>query len=232
MDADNQGHEAGLEDPFRSDRAKGWMPPREPQGWSLHLVKQQGDVLGAGLGNTDKGAVIFNIQKNGLLDGWNRAQELEPLRPGTIITEVNGVTGYWDILEALRRPGVLDIKVTVKPPAYAGPDWFQDIAEIGKRLEANKNKSSFMLRLSRKSQFSSLPRARAADCDVDQCAICMDGVAPDEQLAQLPCGHAFHGMCVARWLTGKCRCCPLCCRKVVCSPSGGNVTADAEELDR
>jgi hypothetical protein len=247
MDVDMQGNEP--EAPFgnrilHSSRAKGWVPQVAQESlreWSLQLVKRQGDVLGAGLGNTDKGAVIFNIQENGLLDGWNKTQVLNPLRPGLIITEVNGVMGYWNILDELRRPGVLDMKVSAEPPQNAGPNWFQEIAEMGKNLEAQGGKSSFMLRLqpqdpSTKNQFSSLPTVRAADCGVDQCAICIDDVGPDEQLVQLPCKHAFHALCAARWLTqagrhsqGKRQCCPLCCQKVVCSPDGGIVTGRSDE---
>jgi hypothetical protein len=206
-----------------------------PLQWDVQLEKRQGDVLGAGLGNTDKGAVIFNIQKNGLLDLWNKAQELQPLRPGYIITEVNGITGYWDIIEELRRPGVLHMKITAEPPAFAGPNWFDEITEMGKNLEAKGARSSFMLRLQSQEPgaengFQSLPTVRAGDCGVDQCAICMDDVPPEESLVQLPCGHAFHALCAARWLTqagkhsqGKRQCCPLCCQKVVCSPDGGIV---------
>jgi len=206
-----------------------------PLEWKLQLHRRQGDVLGAGLGNTDKGAVIFDIQENGLLNKWNRDHDLHPLRPGLIITEVNGITGYWDILGELQKPGILNIKVTAEPPWNAGSNWFQDITEMGKRFQdmARGGKSPFMLRLKQedpgaKPKFSSLPTVRAGDCGVDQCAICIDDVAPDESLVQLPCGHAFHALCAARWLTqagrhsqGKRQCCPLCCRKVLSSPGGG-----------
>ncbi|CAK0872335.1 unnamed protein product, partial [Prorocentrum cordatum] len=205
---------------------------------SLRLHKLPGEVLGAGLGNTDKGAVIFNIQKNGLLDGWNRAQELEPLRPGTIITEVNGVTGYWDILEALRRPGVLDIKVTVKPPAYAGPDWFQDDGHRRDWQEARGQQKQELVHAQAVEKEPVLEPPEGESRRLRRRPVCdLHGRRRPRRAAgaaalrsRLPCG--VWRMCVARWLTGKCRCCPLCCRKVVCSPSGGNVTADAEELDR
>lgn len=196
----------------------------------VQLEKRQGDVLGASLGNTDKGAIIFNIEKNGLLDLWNRAHEFQPLRPGYIITEVNGIMGYWDILEELRKPGIFDMKITNEPPESAGANWFQDVTKMGESLE---HRGKCLLKLQQQvscAVFSDLPTARAGDCGVDHCAICMDDVLPDDTVARLYCKHAFHPSCAVRWLTqaedefgDKRQSCPLCCEKMVkvCrSPSG------------
>jgi hypothetical protein len=199
--------------------------------WSLTLNRAEDDVLGAALGDTDKGAVIINVQQGGLLDVWSEANLAPRLYPGLIITEVNGARGYWAILDALQVPGELELKISDQPPAHAGPRWFEDIAAMGRSLEKQQDNvgggnGSFMLRLpqegpSATSQFSSLPNVVAGDCGVDMCAICMDDVAPDETVVQLNCKHAFHATCAARWLTqnrGKRQCCPLCCQKVLCSP--------------
>ncbi|CAK0864610.1 unnamed protein product [Prorocentrum cordatum] len=225
-DAAPQGPSSG-----RAARADERVPRRRVVGSCFG--RGRGDVLGAGLGNTDKGAVIVDIQEHGLFDLWNRAHDLPPLRPGLIITEVNGSTGYWDILGELQRPGLLSIRVSAEPPWNAGPNWFQEITEMGKTLQETTwgGNRPFMVRLEQDGagdQFSSLSTVRAGDCGVDQCAICMDDVAPDESLVQLPCRHAFHALCAARWLTqpgghsrGKRQRCPLCCQKVVPSPGGG-----------
>merc|ERR1712087_562521 len=117
------------------------------------------------------------------------------------------------------------MKITATPPKNADPNWYEEIADMGRNLEAQGGKSSFMLRLqpqdgSKSHAFSSLPTIRAGDCGVDQCAICIDEVGPDESLVQLPCKHAFHGSCTARWLSqsqSTRKCCPLCCRKIVFS---------------
>jgi len=215
-----------VRDPRRRDAAK------SPHERSLTLHAWEGDVLGAALGKTDTGAVILNIREGGLLDDWNEANPWHRLYPGLIITEVNGSTGYWDILGELQRPGLLSIRVSAEPPWNAGPNWFQEITEMGKTLQETTwgGNRPFMVRLQQDGvgdQFASLPTVRAGDCGVDQCAICMDDVAPDESLVQLPCRHAFHALCAARWLTqpgghsrGKRQRCPLCCQKVVCSPEG------------
>jgi hypothetical protein len=74
---------------------------------------------------------------------------------------------------------------------------------------------------------SNLPIMRADECGTDQCcAICMEDVSPHESLVQLPCKHAFHVLCVARWLTqvdegcNSRQRCPLCNRKIVSAMDG------------
>lgn len=204
--------------------------------WSLTLHKREGDVLGVGLGNASTGAVIFNIPEGGLLDQWNAANLPRRLYPGQVITEVNGVRGYWAILEELQGPGELNLRISDQPPAHAGPRWFEDIAAMGRSLEkqnrdSGSGGSSFMLRLRQEGpnaacQFSSLPNVVAGECGVDQCAICIDDVGPDDSLLLLPCNHAYHPLCVARWLTQGASCgsskhsCPLCCRRMVNSREG------------
>jgi hypothetical protein len=202
--------------------------------------KLPGDLLGAGLGNTDKGAVVCNLHEGGLLDGWNKANPQQLVRPGFIITEVNGVMGYWDILDEFRKPGALNMKVSGTPPENSGPNWFKEIEEMGRKFQSQGGKSSFMLRLQSRdpgahkiNNFCSFPTVRASECGIDQCAICIEDVGPDDQLVQLPCNHAFHGSCAARWLMqsgkhaqGKRQCCPLCCRKVFGTAAGGLDTSD------
>jgi hypothetical protein len=205
------------------------------EGFAVDVHKRQGDVFGAALGNNEEGAVVVAIEDHGLFGVWNRAHPERALRPGVIITEVNGATGYWSILEEIQKPGALAMKVS-RRPKNAGANWLRDIDEMGTRFrsQGGVNTSSFMLRLQPNDKnssgpaFSSLPTVRAGDCGVDQCAICIDDVGPEETLAQLPCKHAFHSLCAARWLAesgraggGKRQCCPLCCRRVTSAPDSG-----------
>lgn len=103
---------------------------------------------------------------------------------------------------------------------------------IWKIVEEMSRPGAHLVRISSRAPggavLSSLPSVRAKTCGAVQCPICMEDVAPDQMLAQLPCKHAFHTLCVARWLSqtklsesGQTRSCPLCCRKVVCCPEGG-----------
>ena len=59
------------------------------------------------------------------------------------------------------------------------------------------------------AEFRKLPERAATGSD--QCVICLNEIVPaDAVLKQLPCGHAFHGPCLRRWLK-RSRACP-CCR--------------------
>lgn len=231
-------HVAEAEDGAAWQAGACWLWPPGPASaradFSVRVHRQLGDVLGAGFGNTSKGAVILSIKKNGLLDGWNKANPCQALHSGLIITEVNGVTDFWSILEELHKPGELAMMISATPPENASSNWFEEIAEIGRELEAQDGRSSFMLRLEPQDpgekiqKFSGLPNVRAGETGVEQCAICMEDVSEDDTMVQLPCKHAFHALCAARWLTqarvrahGQRQCCPLCCRKVVSTAEGG-----------
>ncbi|KAJ0979622.1 hypothetical protein J5N97_015096 [Dioscorea zingiberensis] len=45
------------------------------------------------------------------------------------------------------------------------------------------------------------------------CSICLDELVVGMEVERCPCGHRFHGDCIARWLQRK-DSCPLCRRKV------------------
>merc|ERR1719428_611050 len=94
---------------------------------------------------------------------------------------------------------------------------------------------AFIIRLPQSSSSGNalvqLPTVPASQCGTQQCAICLDDVQPEDQLVQLPCGHAFHCICAARWLKpsgqnsgSRSQCCPLCCRKVMATAEGGITT--------
>mmetsp|Transcript_147996 Transcript_147996/g.412243 ORF Transcript_147996/g.412243 Transcript_147996/m.412243 type:complete len:299 (+) Transcript_147996:46-942(+) len=41
------------------------------------------------------------------------------------------------------------------------------------------------------------------------CIICLANLDEGQMVGELPCGHAFHDLCIRRWLARK-ECCPLC----------------------
>ena len=45
---------------------------------------------------------------------------------------------------------------------------------------------------------------------LDSCTICLDDYSVGHKLRCLPCGHAFHAKCIAKWLIERSATCPLC----------------------
>jgi len=156
--------------------------------------------------------------------------------------EVNGVTGYWSIIEELQKSGTLAMKVSAVPPNNAGANWFHEIQQAGRRMveQASVGRNSLLIpdqpggAQTDSRRFSSLPTMPAGDCDIDQCAICIADVHPEDRMVQLPCGHVFHALCAARWLAesgkvgqGQCNRCPLCCREIVSTSGQHLIASDA-----
>ena len=53
--------------------------------------------------------------------------------------------------------------------------------------------------------------AAQAAAEAVECSICLGDLAAGDALAQLPCGHEFHGPCIRKWLWGTLAAtCPLC----------------------
>lgn len=49
-----------------------------------------------------------------------------------------------------------------------------------------------------------------AESALDACTICLDDYEIGDKLRCLPCGHAFHANCIAKWLIERSATCPLC----------------------
>ncbi|CAK0899685.1 unnamed protein product [Prorocentrum cordatum] len=232
--------EQGL--PGRPARPPAGAAGREcPEQFTIRLHKGAGDAIGASLGDVPTGAVLYCAEEGGLLDRWNKENPEAAVQPGFIIEQVNGVRGYWGLLEELRGPGPLHVRVNTVPPPSAGPNWFEDIATMAKKIE--QDRSPFMVRLQSEALqdekvFKSLHEVVACEAGLDQCSICLVDVGPNEVLTELPCKHAFHPLCAARWLvqssaqSGPNRnSCPLCCRKLV-GTRDGVVAVDVGTLQK
>ncbi|CAK0849224.1 unnamed protein product [Prorocentrum cordatum] len=210
-----------------------------PEHFTIRLHKGVGDALGASLASVPTGAVVYCVEEGYVLDKWNKENPDAAVQPGFVIEQVNGVGGYWPLMKELSRSGPLEVRVSTVPPQSAGPKWFEHVATMRRKLEVATDKSPFMVRLpSEASQdekvLTSFPSVVACEAGIDQCAICLEGVGPDEVLTELPCKHIFHPLCAARWLAqsgsrcvSKRHTCPLCCRKMV-NTRDGVVAVDAE----
>lgn len=194
-----------------------------PSRFWVRLHRGADDLVGASLGDTEDGAVLMCVKEGGILHKWNRSNPSRAIRPGYIIEEINGARGYWNLLDMLRNQGPLVFKVSTVPPESAGPDWFEEIAATAKEMGESPSQSQFMVRLQKeekgfvlpsprgmasprgreradRSILAPLPGVTGSAAGVDQCAICQEDVGPTEVLVQLPCGHAYHALCAARWL--------------------------------
>jgi len=224
---------SGEDSEYVSERVVAHEPPG--RAFTIRLEKEPGGAIGASLGNVPTGAVVFCAQEGGVLDGWNKENPDKAVQPGFIIEEVNGVSGYWPMLESLRMSRELVVKIAMVPPTSAGPTWFEDIAALAKQFEQSDSGSHFLLRLPQQDPtnstdektFAGLPSVVASMAGVDQCAICLEDVSSEEVLTQLPCHHAFHPLCAARWLSqcstqcaSRKHSCPLCCRQMVNTQEG------------
>lgn len=180
------------------------------------------------MGNTagnKTGAVILNLWENGLLNKWSANHPENPLKVGYIIVEVNKAHGFWEIFEQIGKVGVLNMVIQRNPPRQG---WHDEVSHLGQALQRCGSSGSLRLRLSSASTgdpqsvaqtaeaLTCLPNVRAGECGATQCCICISDLEPLEQLVQLPCKHAFHTLCAARWLTRSARrSCPLCQQTVL-----------------
>uniref|UniRef100_A0A1D1Z0R5 RING-type E3 ubiquitin transferase n=1 Tax=Anthurium amnicola TaxID=1678845 RepID=A0A1D1Z0R5_9ARAE len=51
-----------------------------------------------------------------------------------------------------------------------------------------------------------------------ECAICLEDYADEDELRILPCKHEFHIACIDSWLTTRKKFCPIC-KRDICSPT-------------
>mmetsp|Transcript_23041 Transcript_23041/g.41612 ORF Transcript_23041/g.41612 Transcript_23041/m.41612 type:complete len:218 (+) Transcript_23041:76-729(+) len=69
------------------------------------------------------------------------------------------------------------------------------------------------------------PMIAASEAQCNECQVCLDAIAPELQVPELPCGHAaFHRECITRWLMNSERC-PICRASVLVDRSRVGGTA-------
>ncbi|CAK0906468.1 unnamed protein product, partial [Prorocentrum cordatum] len=95
------------------------------------------------------------------------------------------------------------------------PDDFEMLAKLDEHLPKRN--------IVQRTTVDTLPQHHAQDCDVTECGVCLVALEPTTRVSALPCGHAFHPHCIARWLTECKNACPLCSAKICqdgATPSG------------
>lgn len=195
----------------------------------MELEQSAGRTLGATLAKVGgkQGAVIFDVLEGGLLDAWNKAHPDRAVVRGSFVTRVNEATCFWSILDEASRAGRMRMVVSRPPPGSA--QWCDGAASLSRGLRHSQN--SVLVLLPRAAAphhpaLCSLAAVAAGSVGADYCSVCACDVGEREAVVRLPCRHAFHRNCIARWLSqpfeGSTRqqMCPLCRRLLVCSPDG------------
>jgi len=81
------------------------------------------------------------------------------------------------------------------------PEDFERLCRLDERLPR---------RTAQRNLVESLPRMQAKATVSTECGVCLADFEHTTQVAQLPCQHAFHPQCIAKWLTQCKNACPLC----------------------
>eukprot|EP00931_Biecheleriopsis_adriatica_P093040 TRINITY_DN66791_c0_g1_i1.p1 TRINITY_DN66791_c0_g1~~TRINITY_DN66791_c0_g1_i1.p1 ORF type:complete len:463 (-),score=51.61 TRINITY_DN66791_c0_g1_i1:92-1405(-) len=89
--------------------------------------------------------------------------------------------------------------------------------ELLNKLDERVTKKNILQR----TTVDKLPRQLARDIGCSECGVCLQEVAPTARVCQLPCRHAFHPACIARWLTQCKSTCPLCSAPIDRPPAAG-----------
>jgi hypothetical protein len=185
--------------------------------YHVTLFSGRGLKVGANLGKlSEGGAVIVSIEEGGLFHQWNQSDPTITLEIGHIITEADGATGYYDILQRLSSPG--DVKLLVQGTAQGSAachDWSSDTSESAESTTSTVSSSKVRLFSHRKrgkveEVFACLDEMSAGDLGVSECCVCLADVPDDAMLVPLRCGHAVHACCASPWLLGSTGRCPLC----------------------
>eukprot|EP00928_Gymnodinium_smaydae_P007787 TRINITY_DN12790_c0_g1_i1.p1 TRINITY_DN12790_c0_g1~~TRINITY_DN12790_c0_g1_i1.p1 ORF type:complete len:194 (-),score=20.17 TRINITY_DN12790_c0_g1_i1:530-1111(-) len=155
----------------------------------VHLEKVDGERLGFVIMRTRVGCFLGSIEEGGALAYWNLQHPSTSVRVGDRIVSLNGVTGSKAIVVEAWQAKTVDI---VLRPSGLPP------SDGSRYVQARKSVDDYA-------------RVRGADSCSSECAICLESFAPETQLVELPCRHAFHSSCLSHWLAGmnSCPCCRL-----------------------
>jgi hypothetical protein len=159
--------------------------------------------------------IIVSVATRGAIREWNDGHPEEEVRPGDMITAVNGVKeGYFQMAEELWKVG--QVRIDVK----------RDLSKhftIGRTASRNFLVKYSSIGSSRPicNPVDALPKASAGELDATECAICFDDYdSPSDRVVVFPCKHCFHPVCAARWLCMGSNQCPLCKGAVDSTPPG------------
>mmetsp|Transcript_43396 Transcript_43396/g.68720 ORF Transcript_43396/g.68720 Transcript_43396/m.68720 type:complete len:237 (-) Transcript_43396:26-736(-) len=199
---------------FRFGKNQDQLEKRRPEIFEVVVSKDEGTPLGAAVKYINHELVVLSISGDGALTDWNDKNPGRAILPGDKILSVNGVVDDdFQMISELWKVGLITLEVTCS--AYK---------EL--QLERTSNRvylAQFALcsHVPLQCPVDSLPHANASDCGATECIICLEEYEPDTRVVRLPCKHAFHPVCAARWFCQGKRRCPLCNRCVHNVPTVG-----------
>lgn len=179
--------------------------------FTVTLAKNEGKPLGAALKqvkatrSSETRVLVISVADEGALREWNDQNPSLEIRPGDRILAANNVrTGYIDMASELWKPG----NITLEVERDLTKDWEIEHSNSRRFLVAYAATSAT---LPMYSPIDLLTHTCAGAIGVSECAVCFEDYDPAERVVVLPCNHAFHPLCAARWLTQGCaKRCPLC----------------------
>eukprot|EP00440_Ansanella_granifera_P071397 gb/GFBE01077484.1/.p1 GENE.gb/GFBE01077484.1/~~gb/GFBE01077484.1/.p1 ORF type:complete len:251 (+),score=30.17 gb/GFBE01077484.1/:1-753(+) len=184
---------------------------------SVVLQKTPGERVGFTVRYNNSYMIVAEIHDGTPVSVWNRQHRGRQLCRGRRIFSINGHTMPESMLSELRTSTVYHLEVSVQPFTHL----LQGMSMLSER---NAVIPSFAV--------DALPHRPAGECNTSECVICFeDNLAPEEEVVQLPCKHAFHHDCVKRWLTSHNARCPLCMQKVECNSYGGSKSESQLEAE-
>jgi len=208
-----------------------------PRTFCVTLQGGPGSLLGATLadwtGEVD-GAVVAQVSQGGLLHEWNRRSPDNAVEKGDVIVQVNGATGYWNIISQIKTMGSLEIAVQKAALEEGSPGKASRLNQDLVAARGSDGSGSLLIRVPRHSAgevgdsepeidvvalpitrtpSTRTPSGRPCDFEQEQCCICLQAFESEENLVQMPCTHDFHAECMYKWLQhsshGRC---PRCSR--------------------
>jgi hypothetical protein len=173
------------------------------------LTKKEGKPLGACI-KKDKDVdevIVVSLSEGGAFRAWNDEHPTHAVRPGDRVLAVNGVTGenFDNLTEQLWKTGEIRVLVLRKPGSVALT-----------RTKSREFLDEFCRQITpMQCPVDHLLHANAGECGSTECAICFEEYEHlDDRVVLLPCKHAFHPLCAARWFNEKKTTCPLCVQAV------------------
>eukprot|EP00929_Paragymnodinium_shiwhaense_P112690 TRINITY_DN80957_c0_g1_i1.p1 TRINITY_DN80957_c0_g1~~TRINITY_DN80957_c0_g1_i1.p1 ORF type:complete len:281 (-),score=63.52 TRINITY_DN80957_c0_g1_i1:202-1044(-) len=169
-----------------------------PREIHVFLLKKEGQFVGAHAKPNRRGETILTaVHDGGLLMKWNKRNRRKVIKEGDRLLSVNGISGmFWPMMFEMRSAQRAHL-VFLRPLVPYGPFDEPSEDEASRQLVAA-------------NVLETMPLVSASSCGCKECTICFEDFAPDEQVLQLPCKHAYHPECAKPWLSEQKGTCPLC----------------------